>query len=422
MAQVRPFRGLRYTAQAGNLTDLVAPPFDVISPQEQEALHSRNPHNIVRVELGETRPSDSETDNRYTRAAGLLQDWIKTGVLRREDQPAMYLCRHDFRHSGRSYIRWELLVQVKLEPWENRVVLPHEHTLPEAKTDRLNLVRATRTNVSPVYCLYRDDSGELDALLKAQAKNAPKAEVPQWREEGFAFWSLTDPAAVAAVQTHLDGQRIYIADGHHRYETALNYQRESGADHLMIALTSLSDPGLLVLPLHRLVRRVSDGQLEALLQGIAHEWVTSRMPVSELARLLSVRSPRRFVVYGLEPGKLVVITPRDRTALLEGIPVDWAEPLRQLDLSLLHSVIIHGYLGIGKEPKEIEDALGFAHEAEEAVRQVDSGAYQLAVFVNPTAVEEMVAVAQAGEKMPQKSTFFYPKLPTGLVLNPLDGP
>jgi len=332
----------------------------------------------------------------------------------------MYLCRHEFHYDGRSYTRWELLARLKLEPWENRVVLPHEHTLPEAKTDRLHLLRATRTNVSPVYCLYRDEGREMEGLLKQSSVAPPEFEVPAWREEGFALWPLTDPAVIATVQKRLEGERIYIADGHHRYETALNYQRETGAGHIMVALTSLSDPGLLVLPLHRLVRDVPTPQLAALREAIRQEWATSLIPAAELDRLIATPAPHRFIVYGLEPGKLVVMTPRDVAALRARMPGGVAEPLRRLDLSLLHTAVIHGYLGIGRKPEDIEEALGFSHQTDEAARQVDQGAYRLAIFVNPTRAEEMIAVADAGEKMPQKSTFFYPKVVTGLVMNPLE--
>ena len=269
MVEVRPFRGLRFGVQAGSdLTALLSPPYDVLSPQDQESLHQRSPHNIVRLELGKIGPQDTPEDNRYTRARVLLSAWRREGVLLREEQPAFYLCRHRFQYLGVERTRWELLVQVRLAEWDERVVLPHERTLPEPKVDRLNLLRALKTNTAPLWSLYSDPAASLEALLQEQARSAPLVEVPRWHEAAFDLWAINDPQQTEQIRRHIVASRLYMADGHHRYETALAYRNEQRAAHpeasgeegfnyVFMSLTSLSDPGLLILPIHRLVKDVS---------------------------------------------------------------------------------------------------------------------------------------------------------------------
>ena len=440
MVEVRPFRGLRFGVQAGSdLTALLSPPYDVLSPQDQESLHQRSPHNIVRLELGKIGPQDTPEDNRYTRARVLLSAWRREGVLLREEQPAFYLCRHRFQYLGVERTRWELLVQVRLAEWDERVVLPHERTLPEPKVDRLNLLRALKTNTAPLWSLYSDPAASLEALLQEQARSAPLVEVPRWHEAAFDLWAINDPQQTEQIRRHFAASRLYMADGHHRYETALAYRNEQRAAHpeasgeegfnyVFMSLTSLSDPGLLILPIHRLVRGVSQEQTEVLKRQLAAEWELESSKASVSTLELDVRQALsqgrgdtpRFGVYGLEPGKLLLFRPRSLSDLQSRLSVAGSAALRSLDVTLLHEIVLHGYLAVGREAHQVEAALAFTHSAQEAVQHVDTGEYQLAFLVNPTRVEQVVTVADAGEKMPQKSTFFYPKLPVGLVLSPLE--
>lgn len=441
MADVRPFQGLRYSQSISQHLDAVlAPPFDVVSPDEQRALLARDAHNVIAVELGEIRPTDSDGDNRYTRAAGLLRDWQAEGAMTREAAPAFYLSRHTFRHEGQEHTRWELYCQVRLEEWEKKVVLPHEFTLPGAKVDRLHLLRATRTNTSPVYSLYRDADGSLMSVLKAQAQGAPAAEVKGWKDTDFTVWAITDPAVTGQISTLLKDRSLYIADGHHRYETALNYRNErraagggegdEGYNFVLMALTAVEDPGLLVLPLHRLVRGQSAETISTLLAKLQQDWNLQHVPLrpgkhdQDLPGVLTALGSDgvpRFAIYGLEWGSAIVVEPKSVQGLRDRLPAGMAQPLRQLDLSVLHEVVLHTYLGIGREPADVEKALKFNHIASEAAAAVDAGEADLAILVNPTRVQQMVDVADAFEKMPQKSTFYFPKLPTGLVLRPVEG-
>ncbi|MBI2886386.1 MAG: DUF1015 domain-containing protein [Chloroflexi bacterium] len=451
MAVVRPFRGLRYASRTGSeLATVLSPPYDVISPQEQAVLHRRSPYSAAHLELGATSPQDTPENSRYTRARALLATWQQEGVLAVEPTSALYLCRHGFRHQEQQLSRWELYAQVRLEEWERRVVLPHELTLPEPKVDRLNLLRATRTNVSPIYTLYPDPQGELASLLGRQAEAPPVAQAPNWQGESFTLWAVTDSSPVRRVQEYLAQVPLYIADGHHRYETALAYQRErraalrqaqdtaatkasgeEGFNYVFMALTSLADPGLMILPVHRLVRGLDHSQLAALREGIGSEWDVERRHTAGGSREAALQQIEDelaqedatgpcFGLYGLEEGTVLVLRPRSPQDLLRGLPAGLPPSLQELDLTLLHQVLLHGYMGIGREPPQIEAALGFTHSSGDALAQVDAGAYRVAFLVNSTRVQQMVAVADAREKMPQKSTFFYPKLPTGLVLSPLD--
>jgi len=438
VADVRRFRGLRYgPAFQSTLNQVIAPPFDVISPAEQRALHAQSPHNIIRVELGEMLPADTDDDNRYTRARALLQQWLAEQAMVLDATPSFYLSRHTFRLEGETHTRWELYCQVRLEEWDKKVVLPHEFTLPGAKVDRLHLLRAAKTNVSPVYSVYNDADGAVAGLLAPHATGAPLLTVRDFRDASFQVWAINDPAATAAISQALAGQPLYIADGHHRYETALNYRnerREAGAgagdephNFVLMALTAVADPGLVVLPLHRLLRGLSGEALAGLMGGLDQDWMVERIacpPNADIApvmqRLRAAAAEPTFALYGVEPGVILMVRPKSSVALRGMLPAGMAEPLKQLDLSLLHELLFHRYLGIGRTPADVERALGFEPLAAEALRAVDSGAYQIAVLVNATRVQQMVDVADAGEKMPQKSTFFFPKLPTGLVLRPAE--
>ena len=442
MADVRPFRGLRYNpAITHHLDDVLSPPFDVVSPAEQEALHQRSRHNVLHLELGERQATDTDQDNWYGRARALLHGWLQEQALVREPQPAFYLSRHSFRSDGRDYQRWELYAQVRLEEWDRKVVLPHEFTLPGAKVDRLHLLRAVQTNVSPIYSLYPDPSGAIGRLLEAQTQQTPVATVTGWRDTAFTVWAVTDPAVTGPISAALKDTRLYIADGHHRYETALNYRNERRAagggsadeayNFVMMGLTSASDPGLVVLPIHRMVRNLSATGVQTLLRSVQREWDVQYVPLrpahlaTDLPALLAqvgegaTQTPR-FAIYGLEWGTALLIQPKDPAALLARLPATMAAPLRTLDISLLHEVVLHGYLGIGRDAADVERALLFSHEPAETVAAVESGTAQFAILINPTRVQQLVDVADAGEKMPQKSTFFFPKLPTGLVLRPAE--
>ncbi|MCX6023839.1 MAG: DUF1015 domain-containing protein [Chloroflexi bacterium] len=438
MAELRPFAGVRYdTTVAGPLEALLAPPYDVISPTEQAALYAASPYNIIRIEYGQGSPDDNESENRYTRAVADLRAWLASGSLAQDAAPSFYLIRHSFEVNGRARSRRELLAAVRLEEWDRMVVRPHELTLAGPKVDRLNLMRAVSANTSPIYSLYPDGDGQLSRLLDTAETSPPAVEAPEWKGAGFKLWVISDPATVSGIQNALVESPLYIADGHHRYETALAYQREQRAadpaptpdapyNSVMMSLTAAEDPGLRILPLHRLVRGLNPETRDGLLARLSEIYDVKMMSLpapQDIEDMLAEEggSSPAFALAGLPPDQLALLTPRDVSALRSAVmPDDWSDGLRGLDVALLHRSILTPLLDRGPLEADL-GLLAFSHDTAETLHFVASGEYQIAFLVNPTRPDQVMAVADAQEKMPQKSTFFYPKLPTGLVLRLLAG-
>jgi uncharacterized protein (DUF1015 family) len=438
LADVRPFRGLRYDIRrAGDPAELIAPPFDVISPEEQASLHRRSPHNIVRLELGEQRAADTPQDNRYTRAAACLREWLESGILLRNETPSFYLYEQEFAYQGQQYRRRALLGRVRLEEWEVGVIRPHEHTMAQPKKDRLELLRHTRVNVSPVFSLYRDPRGQLASILDQPQQNPPLLQAED-DDQLHTLHTLSEPAAIESIRHQLSGATIYIADGHHRYETALAYRDERRAqapawsddepeNFVLMALTAADDPGLLLLPTHRLVRPATTphdlvSRLARFfrIDDIAPHRDHAATLAELLARMEAARPAVAFGTLGLEKDRFHLLTLEDTQALHVLMPAHYSHALRSLDVSVLHYAVLGAALGIAPDGPEHEAALSYTEDAAEALRQVEAGRYPLAFLLSRTPVEQVLAVADAGERMPQKSTFFHPKLPAGLVMYALD--
>ncbi len=434
MAEVRPFRGLRYRPDVvGDLGSVLAPPFDVIDAAEQVKLHRRSPYNIVRLELGEVRPDDGPQDNRYTRAAATLSEWLRSGVLVRDERPALYVYVQEFESGGRRLRRTTLFARLRLEPWEAGVVRPHEETMAAPKQDRLQLMRHLRANVSPVFMLYRDPERRVRRLLSADGVALAEAETPDGQRHSLS--ALTDSAALDAVSSALADEPFYIADGHHRYETALAYRDERRAqagewsgdepeNFAFVGLTAVEDPGLALLPIHRLVRPPSIPQdliqrLERLfnIAEVVHE-SGDGAHVSHLVTRLADEGASGTAIgaLGLEQGRLHLLTPKDPAAARSLMPRH-SQAWQELDVNVLEYALLGEIVGLtGEAP----GAIDFTEDPERASREVEAGRWPLAFLLNGTGVDQVLAVADAGERMPRKSTFFDPKLGTGLVLNPFD--
>jgi uncharacterized protein (DUF1015 family) len=433
LADVRPFRGLRYRpGVAANLGELLAPPFDVISPEAQRFLLQRHPANIVRLELGEKRPDDTPDDNRYTRAAATLSRWLAEGILAIDAEPSLYVYDQEFFQSGSLLRRRSLLAGVRLEPWNKGIVLPHEHTMTAPKEDRLQLLRQCRTSFSPVFALYRDADGVLGSAISRADKTAPLAQAREPGGERHTLYSLADEASVGAIRDLFRDRTLYIADGHHRYETALVYREERRTsdwtgeepeNFAFMALTAAEDPGLVVLPFHRLVRLTTVP--DDLTDRFAGPFLVEDLgparaghPLRDALSRLSEAGGKgpAYVAVGPGPSRLRLLRPRDPEALAASLPADTPPAWRTLDVALLQYVVLDGLLGIDAARLASGDALEYTADGAEALEAVASGRAPLAFLVNPTPVEQILAVADAGERMPQKSTFFYPKLATGLVM------
>lgn len=438
MADLRPFRGLRYRpGAAANLGDLISPPFDVISPEAQGFLLRRHPANIVRLELGETHADDTPEDNRYTRAAATLRQWLAEGILGVDPQPAFYVYDQEFFRGGQLMRRRSLMTRVRLEPWEKGVVRPHEHTMKPPKEDRLQLLRHCRTVFSPVLALYRDPDGRIRAAADQATTAAPLAQGREPGGETHSLYGLIDEEAIGAVRELFRDRTLYVADGHHRFETALAYREERRAsgnwtgeepeNFAFMALTAAEDAGLVVLPIHRVVRSTTvPPDLPARLE---ESFVVEDLgPVRDgallrdaLARLSEAGGDGpAYVAAGPGPSRLRLLRPRDQEALRASLPPDAPPAWRALDVSLLQYAVLEKLLGINAARLASGDAVEYTEDGAEALEAVASERVPLAFLVNATPVEQILAVADAGERMPQKSTFFYPKLATGLVMCPLD--
>jgi uncharacterized protein (DUF1015 family) len=426
MAEVRPFRALRYDPAVADPARTIAPPYDVISPQQQAALYERDPHNIIRIEYGRVQPGDGESSNKYTRAAADLRAWREAGVLVLDAQPALYVYRQQFSWAGQSYERTAYFGAVRLEEWDKGIIKPHEHTLSNPKADRMNLQRATRTQVSPVYSLYRP-RGERIERIAGEPVIECEADGQRHRVE------RATGAPVDAFAAMIADADVYIADGHHRYETALAYRDEVRArssswtgeepeNFVLMALTPYDDPGLLVLPTHRLVHLPSV-PADALARVSRHfdaQPIDAGDVEAALARLGDAGTDTpAFIAAGL-PGGPHLLTLRDRAAVEAMMPAEQLPAWKRLDVNVLQYGILEAVFGIDDAALKAGGAITYEQDAAAALDAVRRGSAQAAFLLNATPIAQVAAVADAGGRMPQKSTYFQPKLPTGLVLRPLD--
>ena len=431
MAVIAPFRGLRYDlTRIGDPARVLAPPYDVISEGQHQELEARDPHNVVRLELPR-----GDGDAKYAHAAALLEAWISEGILRRDQRPALYLYEQTFRFppdGGAVYTRKGFFGLVKLEPFANRVVLPHEHTLSAPKEDRRKLMRATRTHISQVFGLYRDPDGASEAPLREAEAAAPVLDGTTADGCRHRLWAVTDPRAIARVAEVLRDKQILIADGHHRYETMVGLCDElrpagrapgrSGADWGAMFLARAEDPGLLVLPTHRLVSQLPSWSPDALRTRAAAAFEVTRDDERDAgaieARLTRAGAAGRVAFAVRAAGErqttwLTLAPEADLSAL--GPPA-----LRQLDVSVLHGMLLGPLLGIDAGAMAKQSYLGYTHDTQQALAEVEAGRVQAAFLMNATKVEQVLQACEAGFVLPQKSTYFQPKLATGLVMYQVD--
>jgi len=430
MADVRPFRALRYDPARTDPAKAIAPPYDVISASQQDELYRRSPHNIVRIEYGLRRPDDGPSSNRYTRAQMDLAAWRRDRVLLRDDLPGIYHYRLLFEWNSKTYERSHYFAAVRLEEWEKGVIRPHERTLSAPKADRLDLLRATRTQVSPVYCLSRE-------RLPAGPPEAHGRPLYDVSTDGHrhVLSAITDHAALGALCDRFANADFYIADGHHRYETALAYRDECRSQRktwtgeepenfVLMAVTDAADPGLLVLATHRLVHRPVE---RAALSRLGQAFDVLDLPASQgsaayIRRLGEASSDGGscLVAIGLEPNRVQLLRLRERGVVESTMPPAESGAWKRLDVNVLQYGVLQPFFGIDEAALSAGGAVTYTQDADEALRAVRAGDATCAFLLAATPVEQVIAVSDANGRMPQKSTYFYPKLPTGLVLNALD--
>ena len=441
MATVRPFQGILYDPRRVDLSKVVAPPYDVITPQEQQRLYRQDPHNVVRLIAGEVWPTDSPEDNKYTRAAGFFSEWLEEGVLHREKGPRLYAYRQQFVDptSGATRARVGIIGVVELEPF-GAGVLPHERTHARAKADRLSLTRAVGANLSPVFALYDDPQSAVSRIIEPVITEPPGFSMTTAGKEHHRVWAIADPGRVRELTGVFTASRLYMADGHHRYETALNFRnrqrmehpdapRDAAFNYVLMLLVDVDDPGLAILPTHRVLRDLEGFDSADLLRRLgARHRVT--VHADRAALLADMRDPTSDHRIGLAlSGTLAVPFPVHGGGQAGGpsiyATVDVAsagagDPVSQLDVSVLHREIFENELEISESMLEQERYLTYSRAVEPALTQVERAGAQAAFLLRPPAVADVVAVARAGQVMPQKSTYFFPKPLSGIVFNLLD--
>ncbi len=434
MADIQAFRGLRYDLKhIGSLSQVVAPPYDVIGPELQEQLYKAHPANVIRLILNRQEPGDDDANNRYSRAAKFLKNWRAEGVLMPEPHPAIYVYHQIFKQDGREITRRGFMARCRLERFGEGRIYPHEETLSGPKLDRLLLTRACQANLSQIFGLYPDPNGDANAITDRAISAQPPLEATDHLGVVHRMWPVTDVAAITRLAGVLGPQPIFIADGHHRYETACNYRDEliaangplpanHPANFVLMMFIAMSDPGLIVLPTHRLLRGVpamTSSELTAKLAphfttriagegaDLAHTvWDEIETADDQGTLGLFTQSDERWVVARL--------TAAGRQRMAE-VASDHTADWQGLGVAILHRLLIGDLLGIKDLPRP-----EYVHLVDEVVQGLESGEYPLAALVMPATVEHIRVISQHGERMPAKSTYFYPKLLSGLVINPLE--
>jgi uncharacterized protein (DUF1015 family) len=430
VAQIRPFAGIRYSIpSAGSLSDLVAPPYDVLDQAGKTRLEQKNPHNIVGIDLPHMPPKTVGPDAAYEAANRTLRQWIAEGTLVRDSEPALYAYAQTYSQGSQTYNRRGFFTCVKLSPFGAGEVVPHEKTYPEAIADRLKLTKATRVQLSPVFGLFSDPGNQVTQTLFDAVNDPPlTATLDRVKNE---MWVVTDPAVHRQVIELMASKPVYIADGHHRYTMALQYQKEQGAlpaDHpanyALFALVAMQDPGLVILPTHRILGGLSQFDPAALraklgANGTLTELAISPDGVDEYADQVLVHRPANtFGLYDGRTKKLyeLKVTAADVMAKLEpGHSNAW----RGLDVAVLQRYLLEEIIAPAFAPGG-EITKSYTADAKDIVSMTDGATRQIALILKPTPLSALEALGRHKEVMPQKSTYFFPKLATGMVLNPLD--
>jgi len=429
--EVSPLRGICYNQGiVGDLARVLCPPYDVITPEQQKLYYEESSYNAIRLEF----PAESLelTDDRYQGAAITFQQWLKHGVLQLDSVSSFYLHDHRFEYSGEKRIRRGLIARVKLGPWGSGIY-PHEETFSKAKSDRLQLMRACRANFSPLLSLYQDSERKIASILSEASRAKPMIETSVLSlptgggqdkgGEAHTLWAITDAEIKREISQFLSSRPFYIADGHHRYETALAYQQERAKEqsvtgkeafnYVIMELVDFSDPGLVVLPLHRLVRGIVPSILVGLGDQLRNFFVLESIPSK--AGDCQLPADSCLGILGLQAGSLVVLKKRQDISLEAMMPGNRSQTYRQFNVSILNHIILDKFLS-GAEGLDVAHTV----DLKETYQQIKEGKYQLAFLLNPPRPEMVKAVADAQDRMPSKSTYFYPKLPAGLIINPLD--
>ena len=438
MATVIPFRAVHYNGTcATNLDKLITPPYDVISRRQQDAFYRSHPRNMIRLVLGKEYPDDHEGSNRYSRAAFTLKSWLDAGIMLRRDKPVMtvYQMEFDLPDGGRRLIDG-IIALVKVDEYGKGKVLPHEKTYKGPKQEQLNLLRSCRAHFTPIHALFPDADQEIVKIYERFIRRTPELQARDADGAIHRTWSFEDEEAVKAIQTILDAKSLFIADGHHRYETSLAYREEvlasgnsvpsKGHEYVMMYLTAMSHPGLTILPAHRMVKGLADFQVEGVLAKIDPYFHVKKYDYTDKESAVEIFA-EQVTPYAQVGGMFAMVVAKEnaiwtlRLKSLDAVDslIDETMPpaLRDFDVTLLREVIM-GH-GLGLDRSNHEGMIEYSPSVAEAVERVNNGQVQVAFLLNPTRVEQVQTAAELGHKLPHKSTYFFPKTVSGLILNVL---
>ena len=425
--EIQPFRGVRYDPSVvGDLSQVVAPPYDVIGSEEQGTLYRQHPHNIVRLILNDDEPDD----RRYACAAEHMREWLRRGILKWDPRPLFYVCEQEFHIDGEQLTRRALTAAVRLREYGEGKIHPHESTMSGPREDRLRLMRACEANLSQIFMLLPDEAGAVSSLIDAVTQLPADAAATHASCGANRMWCVRDAQWHEAVKEAVADQPLFIADGHHRYETALRYRQEErdrgvedpSLDFVMAACVPMSDPGLRILPTHRLVRNTSGFNVESYLTRLGPEFEVQQRhedPRRDPGCVESaLAADRKTLAFGLYAGGASWwrIALKDIRTVDRAMPKERSSHWRRLSVAVLHHMLLAPHFGDAEDVPEGEEPVRYVHDASDVVRTASSHSEWWAFFVKPTHMADLRAVASSGEKMPPKSTYFYPKMLTGLVL------
>lgn len=440
MAEISPFKGILYnTGKVTEPADVVTPPYDVISPREQERFYNSHPNNMIHLILGKPEKDDTPDNNPHTRAAENFRRWMEEDVLVRDDIPAFYLTSMDFEWDGTQYTRYGLIASVRIEPFEKGVILPHEKTFSRIKTERLNLLKACNTNFDPIFALFPDNSNVLSQLIGEAKSKKPDLDFKDHYGQHHCLWRITSPEIQKSVSAAIALESFFIADGHHRYETTLNYRnwlRDSGtkmdqdhpANFVMMYLSSMKDPGLIVLPAHRLLKEVDDEMMSNALKKGRDFFDFTSIPFNKTDRekrqsefIFQLNAHKNQNAIGLlHRNQSVFHLLKLKPGAMDSLFSDTIEPaLKELDVTVLTRLIFMELLGFDQKRLDNEKLIGYNSRENAAIDAVISGEYDAAFILNATKKDQVRSVALNRLTMPRKSTYFYPKVVSGLVQNTL---
>jgi uncharacterized protein (DUF1015 family) len=440
MAQIAPFRGLRYNpSKISDLGSVVIPPYDVISAAEQQAFHAASPHNMIRIELGEALPGDDERNNPHTRAAEYLKGWQEEAVLLRDPRPVLYYYELDYTvPPGSVRTRYGFICALRLEDFSSGGVKPHEKTFQAVKDERLGLMMTCHANLSPIFALYSDPGEAVDQILRKGLEPPPAMKFRDRNGMEHRIWPVDDQEILREVSERMLDKAIFIADGHHRYETALSYRAirrdRFGAErtrapyeYVLMYLSNLNQGGLTILPTHRMLRNMGAIEPERFLKSVEGFFDVMTCAASESGitawreglRLCGERKETMFGFAHQGGGALYLLRAKQHPVMdyLAGIGV--SEVLCPLDVVVLDQVVLKRIMGLSESFLANENNIHFKHDLEEGLADIQSGKYAAGFFINATRIDQVQEVANAGLIMPHKATYFYPKVGSGLVINPL---